>query len=94
MTDSFTIRKLALAAALAGSVCVTVHAQAPGSEQIFAELTGRNQTRAGGRLEHTAGRVYRVSAPGGRIHAASCALRHEDYAVRASRWKRNQGGKA
>jgi hypothetical protein len=69
VTHSFTIRKLALAAALAGSVCATVHAQVLGSEQIFAELIDRNQTRAGGLLEYTAGRVYRVSAPGGKIHA-------------------------
>jgi hypothetical protein len=69
VTHSFTIRKLALAAALAGSVCATVHAQVLGSEQIFAELIDRNQTRAGGLLEYTAGRLYRVSAPGGKIHA-------------------------
>jgi hypothetical protein len=35
VTHSFTNRKLALAAALAGWVCVAVNAQAPGSEQIL-----------------------------------------------------------
>jgi hypothetical protein len=69
VTHSFTIRKLALAAALAGSVCATVHAQVLGSEQIFAELIDRNQTRAGGLLEYTSDRVYRVSDPAGKIHA-------------------------
>ena len=69
MGHSFTVRVLALTAALAGSMCITVHAQAPGSEQIFAELIGRNQTRAGGLLAYTADRVYRVSDPGGKIHA-------------------------
>jgi hypothetical protein len=69
MTDFFLIRQLALTAALAGSMCAGVHAQALGSEQIFAELIGRNQSRAGGLLEYTADRVYRVSDPGGTIHA-------------------------
>jgi hypothetical protein len=69
VTRSFTIRQLALTAALAGSMCVPVHAQALRSEQIFAELIDRNRTRAGGLLEYTADRVYRLSDPGGKIHA-------------------------
>jgi len=48
---------------------VAIHAQALSSDQIFAQLIGRNQTRAGGLLEYTADRVYRVSDPGGKIHA-------------------------
>jgi hypothetical protein len=69
VTHSLTIRQLALTTALAGSICVPLHAQAPGSEQILAELADRNQTRAGGLLEYTADRVYRVSDPSGKIHA-------------------------
>lgn len=63
MTHSFTNRKLALAAALAGWVCVAVNAQAPGSEQIFAELVNRNQTRAGSLLKYTADRVPACRPP-------------------------------
>jgi len=63
------IRQPALAAALAGAMCVAVHAQALDSEQIFAELIARNQIRAGGLLEYKAERVYRVSDPGGKVHA-------------------------
>ncbi|MGA3240614.1 MAG: outer membrane lipoprotein-sorting protein [Bryobacteraceae bacterium] len=69
MTHSFTIRQLALAAALAGSMCAPVCAQTMSSEQIFAELIARNQIRADGLLGYTADRVYRVSDPGGKIHA-------------------------
>jgi hypothetical protein len=69
MTDSFTIRQLAVTAALAGAMCVPVRAQTVGSEQIFAELIDHNQTRAGGLLEYTADRVYRVSDPSGKVHA-------------------------
>ena len=69
MTHPFTIRQLALTAALAGSMCVTLHAQALGSGQIFAELVEHNQSRASGLLEYTADRVYRVSDLGGKIHA-------------------------
>jgi hypothetical protein len=65
----FTIRPLALGAALAGSMCVTVHAQALGSGQIFAQLVDRNQMRARGLLEYTADRVYSVLDPGGKVHA-------------------------
>jgi len=50
-------------------MCVAVHAQALDSEQIFAELIARNQIRAGGLLEYKAERVYRVSDPGGKVHA-------------------------
>jgi hypothetical protein len=66
---SITVRQLALTAALAGSMCVSVHAQTLGGEQIFAEPIDRNQTRAGGLLEYTADRVYRVPDPSGTIHA-------------------------
>jgi hypothetical protein len=66
---SFTIRQLGLTAALAGSMCAPIHAQALGSEQIFAELLDHNQTRADGLLEYTADRVYRVSDPSRKIHA-------------------------
>ena len=45
MKHSVTIRQLALIAALAAWMCVSVHAQALGSQQIFAELIDRNQTR-------------------------------------------------
>jgi len=69
VTHSFTIRQLTLAAALAGSIWAPLHAQALSSEQIFAELVAHNQTRAGGLLEYTADRVYRVSDTGGKIHA-------------------------
>jgi hypothetical protein len=69
VTHSFTIRQLALTAALAGSMSVPVDAQTVGSEQIFAKLIDRNQTRADGLLQYTADRVYRVSDPGGKIHA-------------------------
>jgi hypothetical protein len=50
-------------------MCVAVHAQALDREQIFAELIVRNQIRAGGLLEYKAERVYRVSDPGGKVHA-------------------------
>jgi hypothetical protein len=69
VTNSFTLRQLAFTAALAGLMCVAVRAQALGSEQIFAGLIAHNQTRAGGLLEYTAERIYRVSDPGGKIHA-------------------------
>jgi len=69
MTDSFTIRQCVLTASLAGSMCVPICAQTVTSEQIFAELIDRNQTRAGGMLEYMADRVYRVSDPSGTIHA-------------------------
>jgi outer membrane lipoprotein-sorting protein len=65
----FIIRQLAFTAALAGSMCVPLHTQALSSEQIFAKLVDRNQTRAGGLLEYKAERVYRVSDPNGKIHA-------------------------
>jgi hypothetical protein len=60
---------LALTAALAGSMGIAVRAQGLGSEQIFAALVDRNQARAGGLLEYTTDRVYRVSDPGGKVHA-------------------------
>jgi len=69
VTHAFTVRQLAVTAALAGSMCIPVRAQTLASEQIFAELVARNQTRAGDLLEYTADRVYRVSDPGGKIHA-------------------------
>jgi hypothetical protein len=69
VTRSFTIRQVALIVALAELMCVPVHAQSLGSEQIFAELIAHNQTRAGGLLEYKAARVYRVSDPSGKIHA-------------------------
>jgi hypothetical protein len=59
----FTIRQLALTAALASSMCVPVHARTVGSEQIFAELIDRNQTRTGGLLGYT-DKVYRTRNPG------------------------------
>jgi Outer membrane lipoprotein-sorting protein len=69
VTHSFAVWQLALTVALMGSTCVPAHTQTVGSEQIFAELIDRNQTRAGSLLEYTADRVYRVSDPGGKIHA-------------------------
>ena len=81
MTHSFTIRQLALTAALAGSMCVTVHAQALDSEQIFAELIDRNQTRAGGLLEY---RRPRSTACRTRERAIGCWARS---GILASGWQ-------
>jgi hypothetical protein len=69
VTHSFTIRQLALSAAISGGMCVAAHAQALDSKQIFAALVDQNQARDGGLQEYTADRVYRVSDPGGKIHA-------------------------
>jgi hypothetical protein len=50
------VRQWVVTAALVGAMCVPVCAQALSSDQIFAELINRNQTRAGGLLEYTSDR--------------------------------------